>query len=412
MRGAWLMPGGSAPAAAPTPPPRTPLPECADVVVAGASFAGLAAARALGPRALVLDRAPLGAHQTSACALPVHLVERMDAGAAVLQRHDRLVITVDRRTTTWPLPRPFGTIDYAAFCRLAFAASGARFHLAAVTGVTRTPAPGGWLEVHTAAGTVRTRFVVDAMGPRSPLARALPGRRTAFGVETELPAPMDDGLRFAFLPEVRDGYAWAFPSGPVTRFGVLSYRGRTKLLPALRAFLARFGLTPGPLHGGFLATGLRPLPRAGVFPAGDAGGHCLPLTGEGIRTALLAGTVCGGLLAAALEGRISAAAAADAYTRFLRRSAARFRWLTWLTAGTLLLPRPVLGWTAAAMARPAWLARFYARYFDVFSDDPGAGREVEGPDREGIGSTAAQEPRGVVPGEGVEPSRGVSPSRF
>ena len=52
---------------------RTPLEARADVLVCGASFAGLAVARELagsGADVLVVDRYELGERQTSACAVP------------------------------------------------------------------------------------------------------------------------------------------------------------------------------------------------------------------------------------------------------------------------------------------------------------------------------------------------------
>ena len=39
-----------------------------------------------------------------------------------------------------------------------------------------------------------------------------------------------------------------------------------------------------------------------MFFAGDSAGHCLPLTAEGIRTALYFGLACGRELRAVLEG--------------------------------------------------------------------------------------------------------------
>ena len=52
---------------------RTPLERDCDVLVCGASFAGLAVARELagsGARVLVIDRYEIGERQTSACAIP------------------------------------------------------------------------------------------------------------------------------------------------------------------------------------------------------------------------------------------------------------------------------------------------------------------------------------------------------
>jgi len=335
----------------------------ADVLIAGASFAGLAAARALGPHALLLDRAPLGSGVTSACGAPVAIVERMDAGASIRQRHDHLTIDVEGRAVRWPLPEPFCTFDYADFCRLAFEGSGAAFRQASVQAIRGDRAS-------TTAGKITASLIIDATGPRSRLSGSTRGRRVAFGIETEIAAPLANGLSFYFLPEVRDGYAWAFPCGPVTRYGVLSYRGKTKLMDALQAFVRRFGLQPGAIHGGYLATGWRAPVAGKVFVAGDAAGQCLPLTGEGIRTAVLAGERCGRLLRGVVAGAWSVESASERYDQFVTRERRRYRALLWGTVAVLAMPRPVLGIAAAALARPQSLSWFLRRYLSIFSRVP------------------------------------------
>ncbi len=341
-----------------------------EVLIAGASFGGLAVARALGRPVLVVDREPLGSGQTSACGAPVGLVRRMGAEASIQQMHDHLVIAVEDTTVRWPLPEPFCTFDYAAYCRLAFAGSAATFRQASVHAVEDGT-------VHTSAGAIPATLVVDATGPRSRLAgsgvpptAAARGRHAAFGLETEIPAPRGTGLQFYFLPEVRDGYAWAFPCGPVTRFGVLSYLGKTRLRPALVRFLRRFGLAPGPLHGGYLTTGLRPVVAGRVFTVGDAGGQCLPLTGEGIRTAVRAGEVCGSLLQGVLDGRWSREEAAGRYAAFVEGERRRYRTLLWGNVAALLLPRPALRLLVRAVTRPGVLSAFFRHYFSILAPAP------------------------------------------
>ena len=53
-----------------------------------------------------------------------------------------------------------------------------------------------------------------------------------------------------------------------------------------------------------------------MFFAGDSAGHCLPLTAEGIRTALYFGIACGRELRAVVDGRRTAAEALLRYGSF------------------------------------------------------------------------------------------------
>ena len=67
---------------------RTPLAERADVLICGASFAGLAVARELagsGADVLVVDRYEIGERQTSACAIPTPWLEPMGIRRAIRQ---------------------------------------------------------------------------------------------------------------------------------------------------------------------------------------------------------------------------------------------------------------------------------------------------------------------------------------
>lgn len=339
-----------------------------DVIIAGASFAGLAAAQRIGGRVLVLDREPIGEGVTSACAAPVAIVEAMGAGEAIQQVHDRLVMHTPHRSADWPLPEPFCTFDYSRFCRLAFAGTRAEFRRTAVAG--RRGA-----SVVTGEGEVFARFLIDATGWRAVLASGsgrprTPGRFAAFGIESEVPADVGPGLHFYFLPEVRDGYAWAFPCGGAVRFGVLSYLGRTKLWPGLASFLARFDLRPGSIHGGYLASGFHDPVTDGIFVAGDASGQCLPLTGEGIRTAVLAGSRVGELLQDVLDGRREPPDAVAEYRRFVADARRQYRALLWGNLALLAMPLRLTGAAAAYLSRPGPLRAFMRQYLGIFAGSP------------------------------------------
>src|SRR3954464_6581349 len=94
---------------------RPPLGGDYDVLVCGASFAGLAVARELagsGARTLIVDRYQVGERQTSACAAPTEWLGAMGVGESIRQTFGDLVIHTPHVTTRMRLPWSFATFDY------------------------------------------------------------------------------------------------------------------------------------------------------------------------------------------------------------------------------------------------------------------------------------------------------------
>src|SRR5919206_5177571 len=145
-----------------------------DVVVAGASFAGLATALQVQGRVLVLDPRPVGEGQTSACGTTLASLRALDALQTVQQVHRDLVLHLapragPARRLRYRFPTPFCTFDYRALCRLLAgraAARGVRFVRARAL---------GWRDgaLQTDRGPVDARCVVDATGWRAAVASSL-----------------------------------------------------------------------------------------------------------------------------------------------------------------------------------------------------------------------------------------------
>ena len=94
---------------------RTPLAADPDVLICGASFAGLAVARELsgsGANVLVLDRYEIGERQTSACGIPTDWLYALDLEESLQQTFPQLVIHTPHVTTRFDLPWSFSTFDY------------------------------------------------------------------------------------------------------------------------------------------------------------------------------------------------------------------------------------------------------------------------------------------------------------
>src|SRR5947199_7476556 len=85
----------------------TPLDADADVLICGASFAGLAAARELagsGANVLLVDRYEVGERQTSACAAPTEWLTALGVGGAIQQTFADLLCHTPRGDVRWRLP--------------------------------------------------------------------------------------------------------------------------------------------------------------------------------------------------------------------------------------------------------------------------------------------------------------------
>src|ERR1700704_5985891 len=108
-------------------PQRTRLARDCDVLVCGASFAGLAVARELagtGASVLVVDRYELGERQTSACAMPTVWLGALDLMGSERQRFDGMTVHTPFLTGRWTLPWSFSTFDYRELCALLWQQAG------------------------------------------------------------------------------------------------------------------------------------------------------------------------------------------------------------------------------------------------------------------------------------------------
>ncbi|MFL5839933.1 MAG: NAD(P)/FAD-dependent oxidoreductase, partial [Thermoleophilaceae bacterium] len=161
---------------------RTPITGEADVLICGASFAGLAIARELtgsGARVMVLDRYEIGERQTSACAAPTVWLERLGLAASIRQTFDELVVHTPHGTARPRLPWALSTFDYRELCTLLADQGDFEFDTAKVDGRTGTT-------VHTDRGDLEAPLVVDALGWRRVLAEE--------GVYQPPDAPLSRGL--------------------------------------------------------------------------------------------------------------------------------------------------------------------------------------------------------------------------
>src|SRR3954466_5876528 len=296
---------------------RTPLSGSRDVLICGASFAGLAVARELagsGARTLIVDRYEVGERQTSACAAPTEWLVNLGLEESIRQTFGSLVVHAPSRTFRWQLPFTFSTFDYRTLCALLRAQGDAEFETAKVDGRTG-------LTVHTDRGDLSAPLIVDALGWRRVLSRDEPGvqppeARLSRGLEVH-PGGAGADLELWLDPSyVRAGYSWSFPADSELRVGVGSFDPRDHVKEPTVRLAGDLDVPAVRYQGNWIPHQMRRPIEDGLFFVGDSAGHCLPTTAEGIRTALYFGLACGRELRAVHEGRKTRDQALTDYAAF------------------------------------------------------------------------------------------------
>ncbi len=292
-----------------------------DVIVIGAGPAGATAAFELARRGVqvrMLERRRLPRRKLCAGGLPPKVIGTLGVPVADLveQRCDRLRFRfAGRQPFDLGFERPVvHTVQRAALDeRLARAAqaAGARLVRATVQALQAGPGP---VRLETTSGELRARAVVAAdgaggcgarlLGPagakRWPAmqARVYPGRvsmdRWAGRLGCDFGCPVG-------------GIGWVFPRRDHLAVGVCADRPGTDLRAALGRLLASEGLAggrvePARAHPVPVWDGRRVFRCGAVLVAGDAAGLANPLTGAGIRRAVLSGRLAAESIVAFLAG--------------------------------------------------------------------------------------------------------------
>jgi flavin-dependent dehydrogenase len=371
---AWIAAGDRPPLEVPSPgmprrrtkrgADRTPLAGDCEVLICGASFAGLTVGRELagsGARVLIVDRYEVGERQTSACAAPTEWLHAMGVEASIKQTFSDLVIHTPYVSTRMRLPWTFSTFDYPRLCELLFEQCDARFETGKVDGRTGTT-------VHTDRGDLDATLVVDCLGWRrvlgrqgyqptdAPLSRGLevhPG-----GTSTDLEIWIDRG----YVPA---GYSWSFPAAEEVRIGVGSFDPRVAVKDSTIRLARDLDRDPVRYQGNWIPHKLRRAAEDEVFFVGDSAGHCLPLTAEGIRTAFYFGIACGRELRAVVGGERTRPEALRSYGAF--SAAHRWKFESLLRVQRLIprVPPRVLAPALRGMAADRFVRWAFGHYLRI-----------------------------------------------
>jgi menaquinone-9 beta-reductase len=343
---------------------RTPLSGDADVLICGASFAGLAIARELagsGARVMMVDRYEIGERQTSACAAPTDWLHALGLEASMRQTFPDLVIHTPFATARYRLPWTFSTFDYRTLCELLDDQNDASFETAKVNGRTGQT-------VHTDRGDLTAPLIVDGLGWRRLLAREgyqPPDAPLSRGLEVHPHGESSDLEIWIDRKYVPAGYGWSFPARDEIRIGVGSFDPRFHVKDTTVLLAEDLQRDAVRYQGNWIPHRLRDATDDGIFFVGDSAGHCLPLTAEGIRTAFYFGIACGRELRSVVEGRSTRE---DALRRYHEFSAAhRWKFESMLKVQRLIprVPPRLLGPAIRAMSSQRFVDWSFDHYLNI-----------------------------------------------
>jgi menaquinone-9 beta-reductase len=343
---------------------RTKLSADCDVLICGASFAGLAAARELagsGAEVMLIDRYEIGERQTSACGIPTLWLQALGLQGALQQTFGELVIHTPYATVSYDLPWTFSTFDYRTLCGLLADQGEFEFETAKVEGRTG-------FTVHTDRGDIQAPLIVDALGWRRILGRGEnvqpPDALLSRGLEVHPFGTGDELEVWIDRRYVPAGYGWSFPAAGELRIGVGSFDPRFHVREPTVQLAADLAQPAVRYQGNWIPHALRDATEDDVFFVGDSAGHCLPLTAEGIRTAFYFGIALGRELRAVVEQRSTRAAALHSYGSFSAAHELKFRCLLGAQRLVPRVPPRLLARAIGAMGNPhfvRWSFEYYLR---------------------------------------------------
>mgnify|MGYP001060250969 CR=1 FL=1 len=289
-----------------------------DAIVAGASFAGLAVAGEIKGKVLLIDKNDIGNRPTSACTTLYSVIQKLGCEDSTLSVFEKVGFHTAFGYTEYKALEPFCTFDYGKFCRELAKHFDGEFLRANIKGIKGNT-------VLTDKGDFYSDCIADCTGWRAKLGTDLEPAfvdREAmfFGLQTEVDCEQDDVLRFFWDSRIVEfGYAWVFPAGKRTRFGLGSCGNKKSLKKNLARFVSSYGKEINGLYGGFIPYKVRKPVVGKIFLAGDSAGHAWPLTGEGARQAIYFGQRCGKIIQKVIDKKVSLDEGLEEYANFVKK---------------------------------------------------------------------------------------------
>ena len=342
------------------------------MLICGASFAGLAVARELagsGADVLIVERYEIGARQTSACGIPTLWMEALGLMDAERQRFDSLLMHTPHGDARYRLPFTFSTFDYRELCALLWRDCDARFETAKVNGRAPSANGDGAIAIDTDRGVISAPLVVDALGWRRILANGdgyqPPDAPLSRGLEVHPGGKGEDLEIWIDRRYVPAGYGWSFPARDELRIGVGSFDPRFHVRETTELLAADLDAERVRYQGNWIPHKLRKGTEGGIFFAGDSAGHCLPLSAEGIRTALYFGIALGRELRGVVDGWQDREAAAARYAEFNDSHEWKFRWMLRVQKLVPKIPPRLLGPLVRLLGNKRFIDWSFSHYLQI-----------------------------------------------
>jgi flavin-dependent dehydrogenase len=171
------------------------------------------------------------------------------------------------------------------------------------------------------------------------------------------------------------GYGWSFPAAEELRIGVGSFDPRFHVRGTTELLAEDLGSERVRYQGNWIPHKLRRATEGGVFFVGDSAGHCLPLTAEGIRTALYFGIALGRELRSVVAGELTREQAAARYAGFNDSHEWKFRWMLRAQRAVPRVPPRLLGPLIRLLGSERFVRWSFNHYLRIappeFADGPG-----------------------------------------
>lgn len=192
------------------------------------------------------------------------------------------------------------------------------------------------IELETEKGSFSCDHIILADGVNDPVGRKLGFRKneTIFALELELPNfPADPSSTYWGRMPINQGFAWVFPKQDRASVGILGMDSGAKLKEELHNWIKLWGYQGeiGQIHGHPipLIDFTKTLQSDRALLVGDAAGLADPLTGEGIKFAIMSGRIAAETILSGQVPSYSRRIALEIYPYFAFSSMFRFFVYRW-----------------------------------------------------------------------------------